>query len=57
MPHLVNSDACIGCEACVDECPTDAISMNGEAAIVDAEVCIDCCACEAVCPEDCIAEK
>ncbi|MDD3695813.1 MAG: 4Fe-4S binding protein [Lentisphaeria bacterium] len=54
MPAVVNKDLCIGCEACVAVCPTEAISMEEEKAVVDAELCVDCGACEGECPVEAI---
>jgi len=55
MPVKITSD-CIGCEVCIDSCPTNAIVMkDGVAAIVDAD-CIDCGACLPTCPVDAIKE-
>lgn len=36
---------CIGCEACVEACPVDAISMVGGKAIIDEDKCIQCDIC------------
>ena len=44
-------DSCIACGACVDECPTEAIT-EGEPYVIDADNCIDCGACADVCPTD-----
>jgi NAD-dependent dihydropyrimidine dehydrogenase PreA subunit len=48
MAYKIN-DTCIGCGACVGECPVDAIS-EGTPFVIDAATCIDCGACAAVCP-------
>lgn len=48
MAHTV-TDECISCGACVDTCPTGAITMEDKA-VVDAASCVDCGACEGVCP-------
>ena len=42
----VNPKMCIGCQLCVNVCPTDAISMVHGRAIIDADKCIDCGICE-----------
>ena len=42
----VNPKMCIGCQLCVDVCPTDAISMVHGRAVIDADKCIDCGICE-----------
>jgi len=55
MPAKVDNEKCTGCETCVDECPSDAISMAEEKAVIDAETCIDCGACVDVCPVEAIS--
>ena len=42
----VNPKKCIGCQLCVSECPTNAISMVHGRAVIDADKCIDCGICE-----------
>lgn len=46
-------DACNGCEACIEICPVEAISVNEKAEIND-EVCMGCGLCATACPEDVI---
>lgn len=55
MPATVDKEKCTGCESCVEECPTDAISMVDEKAEVDENTCIDCGACVDVCPVQAIS--
>jgi ferredoxin len=56
MPALVNAEECTGCESCVESCPTEAITMNGDdIAIVDADMCTDCEACVEECPTEAIS--
>ena len=50
MPAKVDEEKCNGCESCVEECPSEAISMVDEKAVVDLEACVDCGACVDVCP-------
>ena len=45
MPAKVDNEKCTGCETCVAECPSEAISMAAEKAVVDVENCIDCGVC------------
>ncbi|MHC1576910.1 MAG: 4Fe-4S binding protein, partial [Methanosarcinaceae archaeon] len=46
MVAVIKADECVGCETCVDECPTGAISMNSDnIAVVNSDECTDCGAC------------
>lgn len=55
MPAVVDSDKCTGCESCVGECPSDAISMVDGKAVVSEDACIDCGACIDACPVEAIS--
>ena len=55
MPAEIDRDTCTGCESCVDECPSDAISMADDKAVVDSDACIDCGACVDACPAEAIS--
>ncbi len=39
-----------GCERCLNVCPTDAITPNGDTVLIDPDICAGCGACAAVCP-------
>jgi Fe-S-cluster-containing hydrogenase component 2 len=54
MPAIVDNEKCTGCETCVSECPSEAISMASEKALVDVENCIDCGVCVDACPDEAI---
>ncbi|NQT04005.1 MAG: 4Fe-4S binding protein [Planctomycetes bacterium] len=54
MPAKVDEQKCNGCETCVGECPSEAISMASEKALVDVENCIDCGICVDACPDEAI---
>ncbi len=54
MAAKVDSDKCTGCEACVDSCPVEAISMNDGKALVSEGDCVDCGACVGECPIEAI---
>ena len=54
MPAKVNEVKCTGCESCVSECPSEAISMVDGKACVDPETCVDCGVCVDVCPVEAI---
>lgn len=51
MAVNIDADTCIACGACVDACPTDALTVT-DVAVVDPDACIDCGSCVAVCPTD-----
>jgi ferredoxin len=55
MPAKVDNEKCTGCETCVDECPSEAISMAEEKAVINPDTCIDCGACVDVCPVEAIS--
>ncbi len=54
------TDACIACDACVNECPTDAIIESDPIYIIDSKLCVECVEfyeepqCVLVCSVDCI---
>jgi uncharacterized Fe-S center protein len=45
----VQVDSCVGCGACVDVCPVDAITIDGNKAVIRGELCIGCASCIAAC--------
>jgi electron transfer flavoprotein alpha subunit/NAD-dependent dihydropyrimidine dehydrogenase PreA subunit len=51
---IIDKDLCTGCEACVDECPFDALEMQDDKAQVN-DNCTLCSACVEVCPVEAIA--
>jgi heterodisulfide reductase subunit A-like polyferredoxin len=55
MPAKVDQQKCTGCETCVSECQSEAISISKEKAVVDAEACLDCGVCVDTCPEEAIS--
>ncbi len=54
MVVIVDSEKCTGCETCVNECPSSAISLENEKAKVDKDMCVDCQTCVDVCPSEAI---
>lgn len=58
MPAVVDENKCIGCGACVEECPAAAISLNEQGiAVVDKEKCTGCGRCARSCPVEAIGAK
>lgn len=59
MALMINED-CTACDACVLECPNDAISVGDPIYVIDALRCTECVGahdepqCQLVCPPDCI---
>lgn len=45
-------EKCIGCGACVDACPFDALGMDGHVAVEDVSKCTGCGLCMSTCPSD-----
>ena len=54
MP-TVNANECVGCGACADVCPQDAITVD-DIAVIDASKCVECGACVDECPSGAISE-
>ncbi|MHB1653612.1 MAG: DUF362 domain-containing protein [Desulfitobacteriaceae bacterium] len=47
-----NHEVCIGCQDCVDSCPSKAVTMNEDKRpVVDLEACIRCFCCQELCPQ------
>lgn len=61
MSLLIN-DSCINCDACITECPNEAITQGDEIYIIDPARCTECVGahdepqCVLVCPVDCIVK-
>lgn len=57
---LMIKNECIACDACREECPTEAIEEGDPIYVIDPDRCTECIgyedepACVAVCPVDCI---
>ncbi len=55
MAAKVDKGKCTGCETCVEECPSDAITMADDKAVVNADSCVDCGVCVDACPAEAIS--
>lgn len=53
MAAVIDKNECIGCGACMNECPTSAIEVI-QIAIVDVDTCVSCGSCVPTCPVDAI---
>ena len=52
----VDPEKCVGCEECVDVCPSDVYEMkDGKSVPVNEEECIGCESCIEVCEADAIS--
>ena len=56
---LMITDECINCDACMSECPNDAITVGESIYMIDPDKCTECAGhynepqCAEVCPVDC----
>jgi Fe-S-cluster-containing hydrogenase component 2 len=55
MAVRIDKTTCIGCEACIDTCPVEALYMEDGIAHCDEDKCVDCGACVDVCPVSAIS--
>ena len=46
----IDTDSCIGCSICANNCDANAITINDGKAFIDNDKCIGCAMCIAVCP-------
>lgn len=48
---IIDAETCTGCGDCVEICPTEALAMQGDVAIVARpDACNYCAYCEPICP-------
>lgn len=55
MGLVIEKPKCIGCGACVVECPKEALDLLDGLVVVDAAKCIDCGKCVKICPSDALS--
>ncbi len=56
MAVKIDKEKCVACGVCVDVCPTEALSVEGDFAVCDADLCVDCGVCIPECPTEAISE-
>lgn len=54
MAVKIIEEKCVGCTACIDQCPVSALEMKNDKAVVDEGACVDCGACVGACPSEAI---
>ena len=54
MAAVVDKEKCVGCGACKEECPVEAIKIENDKAVVKADDCVSCGACVEACPVEAI---
>ena len=55
MAVKIDVEKCVGCGTCVEECPSDALSLEDEIAVVDDDLCVECGLCIEVCPSEALS--
>lgn len=55
MAVIIEKSKCVGCSACVVECPEEALDIINGIAVVNPDICNDCGKCVPVCPSDAMA--
>ena len=55
----IDPELCIACEACIEYCPVNVISMEGDTAVIDQDECVECGIClrSGSCPVDAFIEE
>lgn len=50
----IKRDLCVGCSTCIKWCPSKAITLKNEKAVIDSSLCVGCGECILSCPEKAI---
>ena len=51
---IIKQEECTGCEECIDECPSEALMLVDDVAVVNAADCTECGDCAETCPSEAI---
>ena len=54
MIPIIDPEKCTGCKECVEVCPTQAISIENDKAVINKDICEECGECAHTCPEKAI---
>ncbi|MGB9596846.1 MAG: DUF362 domain-containing protein [Candidatus Poribacteria bacterium] len=57
LKPFILKDKCKSCRVCVDNCPANAMSMEGDCPSINRKICIRCYCCQELCPNDAIELK
>ncbi|HPY90617.1 MAG TPA: 4Fe-4S binding protein [Lentisphaeria bacterium] len=55
MAAVVDKEKCVGCGACTDECPVEAIEIVDDKAVIKEDDCVSCGACVEACPVEALS--
>jgi len=55
MAVVIDYEKCCGCGPCIEACPVNALSMDGDKVKVDEGACIDCGVCVGSCPTEALS--
>jgi Fe-S-cluster-containing hydrogenase component 2 len=53
----IDEEKCVGCVLCMKACPTRAIRVRNDKAVINGEYCVDCGECYRVCPHDAVVPQ
>ena len=55
MAYTIDSEKCIACDKCAQECPMEAVEIDCQGHYrIDPDACTDCGSCSDVCPEEAV---